>query len=210
MMVSRDGRLFQPGFHQVTSRSWITAGLTATLKQEMLNGILRHTYADSPPAYTASTLITLGAHAVKVLPPSFLSFPGETIPIGHIWAAIGLPAGLLFWLVGFWFCALSTVSVLSGIKQMKFDLSWWAFIFPNVGLTIAAIQVGKAVGSPAIGWVCSVVTVMLVGAWLVVAGWNVKALVWGEVLWPGEDEDMEDIEGHPAEDGLGNRNLHQD
>jgi C4-dicarboxylate transporter/malic acid transport protein len=165
--------------------------------------------AVGPAAYTATTLITLGTQAVKVLPPSFMSFPGDAIPVGYIWKAIGLPAGLFLWLIAFWFSALSTASVLFGIKQMKFDLSWWAFIYPNVGLTIAAINVGKTVGSSAIGWVCSAATILLVLAWLLVAGWNIKALYYGEVLFPGEDEDMEDIEGHPADDGMGNRNHHQ-
>jgi tellurite resistance protein TehA-like permease len=155
-------------------------------------------------AYTASTLVTIGTQAVKVLPPDFLGFPGPT-PVGYIWKAIGVPAGLFLWLVAFWFFALSTVSVLFGIRQMKFDLSWWAFIFPNAGLTIAAIQIGNALGSPAIGLVCSAATVLIVMVWLVVAVANVRAVWKREVLWPGMDEDMEDIEGHPAEDGLGNR-----
>ncbi len=88
---------------------------------------------------------------------------------------------------------------------MKFDLSWWAFIFPNAGLTIAAIQIGNALGSPAIGDVCSAATVVIFVTWLVVAGANVRAVWQRKVLWPGMDEDMEDIEGHPAEDGMGNR-----
>jgi tellurite resistance protein TehA-like permease len=88
---------------------------------------------------------------------------------------------------------------------MKFTLSWWAFIFPNAGLTIAAIQIGSALGSPAIGAVCSAATIVIVIAWLVVAVVNVMAVWKREILWPGTDEDMEDIEGHPAEDGLGDR-----
>lgn len=127
------------------------------------------------------------------------------MPVGYIWKAIGVPAGIFLWLVAFWFCALSTASVLFGIRQMKFDLSWWAFIYPNAGMTIALIQIGKALGSPAIGHVCSALTVLLVIAWLVVAGRNVSAVLKRQILWPGMDEDMEDIEGHPAEDGMGNK-----
>jgi tellurite resistance protein TehA-like permease len=88
---------------------------------------------------------------------------------------------------------------------MKFDLSWWAFIFPNAGLTIAAIQLGNALGSPAIGDVCSAATIVICVVWLVVAVMHVRAVWKREILWPGVDEDMEDIEGHPAEDGMGNR-----
>lgn len=133
-----------------------------------------------------------------------MGFPGPT-PVGYIWQAIGLPAGLFLWLVAFWFCALSTASVLFGYKQMKFDLSWWAFIFPNAGLTIAAIHIGQAIKSPAIGWVCSGATILIVIAWLIVVVFNIWAVWQKKVLWPGCDEDMEDIEGHPAEDGMGNK-----
>lgn len=166
--------------------------------------------AVGPAAYTASTLITLGTQAVKVLPPDFMGFPGDVIPVGYIWKAIGLPAGLFLWLVAFWFSALSTVSVLFGIRNMQFNLSWWAFIFPNVGLTVAAINIGKTVGSDAIGWVCSVFTIFLVIAWLLTAAWNIKAVYYHEILFPGEDEDMEDLQGHPEEDGVGNGRHHHD
>jgi tellurite resistance protein TehA-like permease len=92
---------------------------------------------------------------------------------------------------------------------MKFDLSWWAFIFPNAGLTIAAMHIGTALGSPVIGDVCSAATVLIVIVWLVVAVANVRAVWQKKILWPGMDEDMEDIEGHPAEDGMGNRHKTQ-
>lgn len=124
--------------------------------------------------------------------------------MGYIWKAIGVPAGIFLWLLAFWFFALSTVSVLFGIRQMKFNLSWWAFIFPNAGLTIAAIQIGNVLGSPAIGKVCSAATILLVIAWLFVAVANCWAIYRRKVLWPGMDEDMENIEGQSAEDGLEN------
>jgi tellurite resistance protein TehA-like permease len=95
--------------------------------------------------------------------------------------------------------------VLFGVRQMRFDLSWWAFIFPNVGLTVATIHIGKAMESKAIGWVCSVATCLIVAAWFVIIGMNIYAVWNRELLWPGMDEDMEDIEGHPAEQALGNR-----
>jgi tellurite resistance protein TehA-like permease len=147
--------------------------------------------------------VTLGSQAVKILPPDFLGWPGP-MPVGYIWKAVGVPAGMFLWLLAFWFCALSTVSVLFGIRQMKFNLSWWAFIFPNAGLTIAAIQIGNAIGSKAIGKVCSVATVLLVIVWFGVAIGNIWAVYNRKILWPGMDEDMEDVEGHSAEDMLEN------
>ena len=59
---------------------------------------------------------------------------------------------------------------------MKFGLSWWAFIFPNAGRTIAAIQFENALGSLAIGDVYSAATVLIFATWLVVAVMIVRAV----------------------------------
>ncbi|KAJ4299670.1 hypothetical protein N0V90_004916 [Kalmusia sp. IMI 367209] len=150
--------------------------------------------AVGPAAYTANTLVALGMQAPKVLPPNFLGI--YSFPVGDVWKAIGVPAGIFLWLLSFWFCALSTVSVISSWKQMYFTLNWWAFIFPNAGLTIALIQIANVLDSRGIKAVCSAMTVILVALWIFVAFMNVRAVLRGDVLWPGMDEDMEDVEGH--------------
>jgi len=119
-----------------------------------------------------------------------------SIPVGDVWKAIGFPAGVFLWLLGFWFMAVASISVVVGARKMHFTLNCWAFIFPNVGLTIALIQIGSVLGSDGIKGVASAMTVILVAAWLVVAGFCVRAVVQGKVLWPGMDEDEEDEEGH--------------
>jgi tellurite resistance protein TehA-like permease len=77
---------------------------------------------------------------------------------------------------------------------MTFTLNWWAFIFPNAGLTLAAIQVGSVLNSKAIDGVCSALSILLVMAWLGVAACCVRALWKGQLLWPGKDEDK-DMQG---------------
>jgi tellurite resistance protein TehA-like permease len=116
--------------------------------------------------------------------------------VGEIWKAVGVPAGIFLWLLGFWFSALSTVAVISGARKMHFTLNWWGFIFPNAGLTVAAIYIGNALGSGGIKAVTSAMTILLVVAWLVVAVAHIRAVINHQILWPGHDEDMEDIEGH--------------
>jgi tellurite resistance protein TehA-like permease len=132
-------------------------------------------------AYTSSTLVMLGTQAAKVLPHDYLGLHGP-YPVGYIWKAIGVPAGIFFWLFGFWNFALTTVSVLFGIRKMHFDMSWWAFIFPNAGLTIAAIQIGNVLESKPIKDVCSAATIVLCIGWLVVAVFHVRAIIRKEVL----------------------------
>lgn len=148
----------------------------------------------SPKAYTANALVALGSQATTVLPDHFLGT--TTLPVGEVWKAIGLPVGLFLWLLGFWFMAVASISVLVGARKMHFTLNCWAFIFPNVGLTIALIQIGNVLGSNGIKGVASAMTIVLMAAWLIVSVFCVKAVVMGQILWPGMDEDMEDIEGH--------------
>jgi hypothetical protein len=44
--------------------------------------------------------------------------------------------------------------------------------------------------------VCSGASIVLVILWFFVSILNVRAVLQGEILWPGKDEDMEDVSGH--------------
>lgn len=68
-------------------------------------------------------------------------------------------------------------------------------MFPNAGLTLAAIQTGSVLSSPAINVICSVLTVLLVIFWFVCAISHLRALWQGKIMWPGKDEDK-DLQSH--------------
>ena len=74
---------------------------------------------------------------------------------------------------------------------MSFTLNWWAFVFPNAGLTLAGIQMGKVFSSPGINGICSALTILLVIMWLFTAVFHIRAVVLGNILWPGKDEDKD-------------------
>jgi len=146
-----------------------------------------------PAGYTSAALISLASQAPKVLPA--MAFSGNsTFADGKIVQIIGFVAGGFVMLFSFWFFCISTVAVIAGIRQMSFTLNWWAFIFPNAGLTLAIIQLGKVYKSPGVDWVASVLTILLVVMWLLVTVANIRAVVQKKILWPGKDEDadMED------------------
>ncbi|KAI0023649.1 C4-dicarboxylate transporter/malic acid transport protein-like protein [Xylariomycetidae sp. FL0641] len=151
--------------------------------------------AVGPAGYTWTTLAALGTQAPRVIPANYL---GNTYPVptGMLWKATAIPAAMFVRLLGFWFFALALVSCLRGARQMHFTLNWWAFIFPNAGLTIGAIKIANAIDSGGIKGVTSAVTVILVAVWIFVAVMNVRAVWKRQILWPGRDEDMEDLEGH--------------
>lgn len=95
---------------------------------------------------------------------------------------MGAIFGIALWLLAFWFFSLTTLAIIYGSRKMTFNLTWWAFIFPNAGFTLATIQVGNVLGSAAILWVTSVMTAMLFIGWLLLVVLHVKALWKGQLL----------------------------
>jgi hypothetical protein len=69
-------------------------------------------------------------------------------------------------------------------------------VFPNVGFTIATINIGKSLQSEGIKWVGSIMTILVVITYLFVGVYHVKAFI----CWPGKDEDTYAKEGHHKED----------
>ena len=97
---------------------------------------------------------------------------------------------VFIWSLGFWFFCIATLACLVVRKQMSFQLNWYAFIFPNVGFTIATISIGKSLRSEGIQWVGSIMTILLIVTYLIVAMAHVRAFVRHEVCWPGKDADF--------------------
>jgi C4-dicarboxylate transporter/malic acid transport protein len=139
--------------------------------------------AVGPTGYTAQALLALGGKAPSVLPDGF--FGVTSVPTGDVLKIIGSVAGIFLWLLAFWYFCLTTVAVIQGCRQMSFNLTWWAFVFPNVGLTLALIEIGSVLNSPAINGVTSAMTLLLVIAWLVIGVLHVKAVWKGQILYPG-------------------------
>ena len=137
--------------------------------------------------YTSLAFTSLGSHAQTYLALPVGSTPSDTVT--STLSILGLAAGVFIWLLAFWFFSLSTVAVAQGFRKMSFTLSWYAFVFPNAGLTLAAIEIGMVLKSPGIDGVTSAMTLALVIAWMMVVVSHVRALWKAEVLWPGKDGD---------------------
>ncbi|KAL8954574.1 MAG: hypothetical protein Q9183_007040, partial [Haloplaca sp. 2 TL-2023] len=123
--------------------------------------------AVGPTAYTVTAILALGSSASKGLPDPFLGEPPQSAARTiHI---VAIMAGTFLWLFAFWFFALTSVLVALGSKKLAPNYTWWSFIFPNAGLTLATIQMGKAYDSPTINYLCSVMTAALFAGWLFVS-----------------------------------------
>ncbi|SMQ51865.1 unnamed protein product [Zymoseptoria tritici ST99CH_1A5] len=142
-----------------------------------------------PAGYTAAGLISLGNQARRVLPAN--AFNVNNIADGDVVRIVGIMAGTFIIIFAFWFFCISTVAVISGVRRMTFTLNWWAFVFPNAGLTLAAIQLGNVYNSTPINGICSALTIALVVMWLICAVAHIRAIWYGSIMWPGKDEDKD-------------------
>lgn len=74
---------------------------------------------------------------------------------------------------------------------MSFHLSWWAFVFPNVGFTIATIRIGTSFQSHGVLWVGTAMSLIIVAIYLFVLCCHVRAVWRKQILFPGKDEDAQ-------------------
>ncbi|KAK1753211.1 putative malic acid transport protein, partial [Echria macrotheca] len=160
--------------------------------------------AVGPPSFTCAALLSMSAEIPRVF--AELAAPGEAGSQGGVLVAdltlgadaatlaaairIGAVASAVFlWGLSFWFFASASVATLAGMPDRRFHLSWWSIVFPNVGLTIATMRIGMALGSQGILWLTAVMTAALVVAWAFIIFRCIRAVYKREIVWPGHDED---------------------
>jgi tellurite resistance protein TehA-like permease len=138
-------------------------------------------------AYTIVAIIGL-ANAI----PEHGYFSNERHPMAkEICVVMALVVSVFMWLFSFWMFGIAVVGNVYGVKNIKFGLSWWAFIFPNVGFMLGTNAIGQELESEGILWVASAITVCLVAIWLVSAVGCIRAVWTGRIVWPGKDEDKD-------------------
>lgn len=149
--------------------------------------------AVGPPSFTALAILGMSADTARIFPSyATISSVSDQSIIPSVLRIIAVSAAVFLWALSLWFFSISLVSVVAGAVRrpgMSFHLSWWSFVFPNVGFTIALIDIGEAFGSQGVLWVGSVMTVCLVIAWIFVGTCHARAVWKGQILWPGKDED---------------------
>ncbi len=141
-----------------------------------------------PPAFTGLAYIGMADAAIEVFPHTFV-VGTEDVPTAQVLKIVAVFLAICFWTLSLFFFCISFVAVSLELGHTKFHLTWWSLIFPNVGFIVAMIQIGTAINSPAILWVSSVCTVVLVVVYLCVLFAHVRAVLKKEILWPGRDED---------------------
>lgn len=146
--------------------------------------------AVGPPSFTAAALIGLSNSALVHFPNAFIV--GTTVPTAQVLKIVAVFAGIFLWSVSLFFFAIGVVSVFAGMREIKFHLTWWSFVFPNTGFIIATIEIGIAIDSQPILWVTSGLTCLQVAIWLFVGVCHMRAVWKGQIMWPGKDEDRDE------------------
>lgn len=140
--------------------------------------------AVGPPSFTALAFIGI-ARAV----PRSTSYFGDPDIAYEALNVVAAFNAILLWSVSLWFFGISLLSVLAGIKEMSFHLTWWAMVFPNVGFTIATIEIGEVFQSAGVKWVGSAMTILLVVMYVFVLTHHIMAVIRKQIMVEGKDED---------------------
>jgi tellurite resistance protein TehA-like permease len=160
-------------------------------------------------AYTVVAFIGLA----RAIPQGYGYF-GEKTGAKDALQAVALFSGVMLWVVAFWLFGIAVLAngvagwkalfssksrrrqegagAVAGMgTEMRFTMAWWGFVFPNVGFTVATVEIGRELGSEAVLWVGSVMTALLVVVWLAMVGVCARAVWRGRVVFPGKDEDKD-------------------
>lgn len=148
--------------------------------------------AVGPPSFTALALIGM-AQDVQVtnIFGSYTSLQGVTNQalISDVLSIAAIMLAIFLWMLAFWFFAIALVAIIEAIPRNDFHLNWYAYVFPNVGFTIATIKIGERLQNNAIGMVGTAMGAILFFLWILVMFCHVKAVINKKILWPGKDED---------------------
>lgn len=157
--------------------------------------------AIGPPSFTCAALVGMAAEVQRVF--GELAAEERMREVGFLAGVEGMDLQILaagikllatcvsvfLWGLSFWFFASATAAVVAGMPDRRFHLSWWSFVFPNVGFALASMRLGSALGNQGILWFSTVMTVLLFLAWAFIAFRCIRAVYRREIVWPGHDED---------------------
>jgi C4-dicarboxylate transporter/malic acid transport protein len=95
--------------------------------------------------------------------------------IGTVAQGIGVIGGLILWGYGAWWLIMAAMITLSYVKEgLPFNLGWWGFTFPLGVYTLATLTLGTQTGVHLFTDIGAIMTVALLGFWLMVAARTVS------------------------------------
>jgi C4-dicarboxylate transporter/malic acid transport protein len=151
--------------------------------------------AVGPPSFTSLALIGMAESWPVSDAERTYAFFGDPMQSKNTLILLATVTAVFIWSLSLFFFGIALIAILLGVKEMRFKLNWWALVFPNVGFTIAVVQVGKVLQSEGVKWVGSIMTILLVILYLFVLVMHARAVWTGHIMWEGRDEDVYVAEG---------------
>lgn len=140
-----------------------------------------------PAGFTATGVIQLGSLASKAIPVTKV---GDAGTVSVIVRVLAYAVGLVIWGFAIWFFTLSVFGQWRLLRDrghgIKFDVTFFAYVFPNSALVSATHMVGHAFGNNVIEILGTVLGVILIGVWCVVFSKTIWAVWKRKLLWPTE------------------------
>lgn len=164
----------------------LTSGLPADMSRPAMF------IAVGPPSFTALAFLGMAQDVQTTgIFSTYTSLSGisNQALIPDVLSLLALIAAILLWVLAFWFFSIALVASVEAAPRNDFHLNWYAYVFPNVGFTIATIKIGERLDSPGIKGVGSVMGALLFVFLFVIYGAHVRAIVQRKICWPGKDED---------------------
>ncbi|PWY91597.1 hypothetical protein BO94DRAFT_623022 [Aspergillus sclerotioniger CBS 115572] len=152
--------------------------------------------AIGPPAFTAVALMGMAEIATEKFPSYYIPLAAH-VNTAEVLLILTIFLSIFMWIFSFFLWMLGWLSIFAACHEWKFDITWWATVFPNTGFALATIKIGDLLASEPIRWVGSAATIIQVALWLGCFSLHVWAYFTRRVLWPGMDE------GFGAETHLG-------
>ena len=148
--------------------------------------------AVGPPSFTALAFIGMAQDVTATQIFSVYTNLNGIINqdiIPDILQLFALLMAIFLWTLAFWFFAIAFVASMEAVTRNDFHLNWYAYVFPNVGFTIATIKIGERLDSNGIKGVGTGMAAVLFFLWIVIVLCHIKAIVNRKICWPGKDED---------------------
>ncbi|KAJ9475787.1 putative membrane transporter [Pseudozyma hubeiensis] len=142
-----------------------------------------------PPAFTIICLLGLAAESPHFLPQTLPSYTPQ------IFRTIAIASSVFLWSLSAWFYLLTLASLIDVLldKQLRnefeFILAWWASVFPVTGFALATDAMADELGSKALEVLAQVMVGWLLATFVGVAGMHIRAVVRGDIMTEGKDED---------------------
>ncbi|KAF2132626.1 hypothetical protein P153DRAFT_382249 [Dothidotthia symphoricarpi CBS 119687] len=139
-----------------------------------------------PPSFTILAFIGMA----KALPDDF-DLQGDGLLDSKVIRTMALVVALFLWVLAMWFFMIAFVAVINS-WAVYFHLGWWAMVFPNTGFVIATISIGNTLKDDTILFVGNGLTIAILVMWVFVLFNHIRAVIVGDIMYPGRDEDIAD------------------